>query len=137
MTAIINVYGRAGRDGEIRTAKSGKEWASVPIAVTLPRREKGAETDGTVWVKVVAFGEAAERLGSILKGEGVTALGRLSQEAWTSPSGEVREGWSLIADTLLTGKGEAKAKPKPAAPALASSPAQQPLDADLADEIPF
>ncbi len=60
MNGIHAFTGRIGKDAEVRTARDGKPWASVPVAVD-------AKTDGEAprrGVRVALFGYAVGRPGS-------------------------------------------------------------------------
>ena len=89
-TAFI---GRLGGDIELRTSKAGKPFASASVAV--------GTGDATQWVRVVAFGSAAEHAAATLsKGDAVYCEGSLRLERWMGKDGQERGGLSVVASTL-------------------------------------
>lgn len=88
--------GVLGKDVELRTAKSGKPWASLAIMVDCG--EQDADGHSVMrWVKVAVFGETAERLAGAVKGVRLYVEGSLSLDEWTDKEGNPRHGLSLAA----------------------------------------
>jgi single-stranded DNA-binding protein len=58
--------------------------------------------DGTISVSAIAFGEAADRLLSLGKGDAVSIGGRAKLNTWTAPDGAERHGLSIVAEQLAS-----------------------------------
>lgn len=87
-----------------RSTAKGNAMATGSLAVQ-------ASADGKpAYVGLLAFGSEAEALLQCDKGDVVAVRGRLELNRWTSKEGDAREGWQLIADSLLAGPE----KPAPA-----------------------
>lgn len=129
------VSGVLVRDAEARTSASGKGFATATI-------RSGAGEDAQ-FVSVIAFGEAAERLLQLKKGDSASVSGRIEVRTWTSRDGETRTGLSVVASEIAAARPRPRkqepqprrrapyASYRPAAPAASDN--QPPLD----DEIPF
>ena len=104
ITALIT--GTLSRDPQSRTTSKGTAMATASIAV-----EAG---DGKpAYVGLLAFGDLAETLLQCAKGDAVSARGRLELNRWTGHDGQPREGWQLVADSLLAGPGKPAKAAKP------------------------
>jgi single-strand DNA-binding protein len=58
----------------------------------------------TQWLTLVAFGRVAEELAQVLKGETVSAIGRVEVNRWRTQDGQEREYLQLIADAIVTAR---------------------------------
>lgn len=103
---IINAYGRLGADPVRRQSKSGKDMATASIVVDVSAYN--ATEPGSQWFNLLCFGAAAESLLRGSKGDMLAVIGRASRGSYTAKDGEVREQWSLIADSVV---GPKNAKP--------------------------
>jgi len=99
---ITSLYGRLGADPVARTTKGGKAMTTVSVAVDVA--PWNADEPATLWVSVLAFGTQAEALLRASKGQMLAAMGKLTRGAYTTGTGEVREQWSLLADSIVTSK---------------------------------
>ncbi len=98
---IGNLYGRLGADPVARQTKNGHAMATASVAVDVTAWQ--AEEADTLWVSVLCFGTQAEGLLRARKGEMVVAIGKLTRRDYTHPdTGEVRENWTLLAESLVT-----------------------------------
>ena len=105
MTAQIAAYGRLGRDPRQHETKSGKPMASASLAVTVEARERGADdAEGTLWLTVLAFGRVADELARHSAGDPVSVSGRLQLSRYVTNDGEAREGWQVIADSVVSSR---------------------------------
>jgi single-strand DNA-binding protein len=98
---IANLYGRLGQDPVERLTNTGKLMATCSVAVDVAGH---AAEPATLWVSVLAFGQVAEALLRAEKGQMLAAMGRLSRGEYTSKTGEVREQWTLVAESVVTAK---------------------------------
>lgn len=139
MSAQVACYGRLGRDPEMRTSQSGKEWATASIAVDASR----AEGDPPLWFKIVTFGRTAEALARHAKGDLISVSGRLEVNRWATQTGERREDLQIIADTIVSARtvrpgGGRKRQANPD-PMRQGPPDRHQAEAapQLDDEVPF
>jgi single-stranded DNA-binding protein len=119
------------RDPELRTAKSGNDYASALIRV-----------DSETVVNVVAFDtDLVDRLLALEKGDPLSVSGRLQVSVYHGKDGETRCGLSVTVTRLMAAPARAaEAKPrarrKPGVPVHSPGPTLPP-DTELDDEIPF
>ena len=89
-------FGVTGQTPELRTAKSGKPWASVSVGV-----ETGDVDDSGAaklqWLRVAIFGDAAVKLAGTAKGTRVYIEGTLTMTQWNAADGEVKHGLNVAA----------------------------------------
>ncbi len=83
-------FGSLARDAELKTAKSGKPWASLLVMVDTG--EEKAQL-----VQTAVFGETAEKLDGAPKGTRVYCEGTLKTSTWNAADGEVKHGLSCAA----------------------------------------
>jgi single-strand DNA-binding protein len=96
------IGGNLGRDVELKYMANGKEVASFTVAVTDPYKK-----DETTWYRVSAFGKTAEFASKYLsKGSTVIVEGRMKSRQWEDKSGNKRESWDLIADSVQSFGGK-------------------------------
>ena len=106
MTAMLSAHGRLARDPENRQTKTGKPMATATIAVDMPPRygaEEG-ERPPVLWLQILAFEDRALELGRLAKGDLVSVAGRLQLEPYTARDGSHRDGWKIIADSLISAR---------------------------------
>jgi single-stranded DNA-binding protein len=135
-----SLYGRLGKDAQAIATKSGRPMTVASVAVDVSPRDGEA----TLWVRVVAFGTAAEALAKHAKGDALSAMGRLELSQWRGDDGAERETWQSIAEHLISARtvrprggktadpGEKHGKSGPG-PRPAKTAAPLPFN----DEIPF
>lgn len=95
---IGNLYGRIGQAPQARQTKAGKPMTTATIAVDVT----GQGEPETLWVSILAFGQQAEALLRAEKGQMLAAIGKLTRGSYTTPDGEVREQWALLAESIVT-----------------------------------
>jgi single-stranded DNA-binding protein len=83
-------FGSLARDVELKTAKSGKPWASLLVMV-----DTGEEKPQLVQTAI--FGDAAEKLSGAPRGTRVYCEGSLKTSQWAGADGETRYGLSCAA----------------------------------------
>ncbi len=112
-------FGSLARDVELKTAKSGKPWASLLVMVDTG--EEKAQL-----VQTAVFGEVAQKLAGAVKGTRVYCEGVLSLNQWNDKTtGEVRHGLSVAAFTAQKVGSSAIGRQRPPRekPAVIGSPA--------------
>ena len=96
--ADIAARGRVVKDGETHTTKTGANMGAVTIAVAVERDRDGKR--GTPWrLGVLGFGNKADAVAELQKGDAVSVCGRLRRRRWMQ-NGVERERWSVLVETL-------------------------------------
>ncbi|EFJ3257200.1 single-stranded DNA-binding protein [Escherichia coli] len=141
MTAQISAYGRLVADPQLKTTSKGTPMTLVSMAVPLPCSQAD---DGTarMWLSVLAFGRQADALAKHQKGELVSVAGNMQISQWTDQNGEMRQGWQVIADSVISARtvrpGGRKGQQGQATDALNRAKQQTSQQDDpYEDEIPF
>ena len=118
MTQIAG-YGRLGKDPVRRTTKDDKLMVTASLAVDVDRITDGPEPSPW-WLNLIAFGAQAESLERHERGEMISVSGPLERSYWTDQSGEVRERWGVLVESLVSARtvrpGHRKARKKEPAP---------------------
>ena len=135
MSAQIAAYGRLGRDAEVLQTKKGDDMTKASIAVLVGRGPQ----DKPMWLDILAFGEAGEKLALCRKSDGVTVFGKLQGQEYKG-----KMNYTCMVDTIMTATNRADEAPPPPPPSRQPSrpapapapPPPQDLD-DLEDDIPF
>ncbi|EGI3993899.1 single-stranded DNA-binding protein [Escherichia coli] len=103
MTAQIAAYGRLVADPQLKTTSKGTQMAMASMAVPLPCSQADDGT-ATMWLSVLAFGRQANALAKHQKGELVSVAGNMQVSQWTGQNGETRQGWQVIADSVISAR---------------------------------
>lgn len=123
--------GRLGRDAEIRTAKSGRQWLSLSAIA--------GEDDDAQWVSIACFSETiAAMAGQLTKGTEVYIEGNLRLRTWEAQDGPrttLSVSASLVQPLALIGMKKPKA-PR-AAKTRRKVDANAPVEAPFNDGLPF
>ena len=98
MNSVV-IVGRAGQDAEIRYFESGKIKTSFSLAAS--RWDSKTKTEVTDWFNVDVWDKQAEFAGEyVKKGRLVAVDGRIATNKWKDPSGEEKERYLIIANTI-------------------------------------
>ncbi|EJN2336379.1 single-stranded DNA-binding protein [Escherichia coli] len=103
MTAQIAAYGRLVADPQLKTTSKGTQMAMVSMAVPLPCSQADDGT-ATMWLSVLAFGRQADFLAKHQKGDVASVSGTMQVSQWTGQNGETRQGWQVIADSVISAR---------------------------------
>lgn len=101
------VVGRAGQDPEMKYFDSGKVKTSFSLAVN--RWDSKTKAEVTDWFNIEMWDKVAEVAGEyVKKGKLVAIEGRISSSKWKDASGEQRERYLVVANSmrLLSGRNE-------------------------------
>ena len=91
---ISILSGNLGKNPESFFTAEGTHIVSFPLAFRSGK-------DKTSWIKVTAFNKLADLSEQYLqKGDRVGVSGILDQDKWTTPEGEKKTGFKLIANTI-------------------------------------
>ena len=140
MTAQIAAYGRLVADPQLKTTSKGTQMTMASMAVPLPCSQADDGT-ATMWLSVLAFGRQAEALERHRKGELLSVAGNMQISQWTGQNGETRQGWQVIADSVISARtarpGGKKGQQGQATDALNRAKQQAGNDDPYGDNIPF
>ncbi|TBN98612.1 single-stranded DNA-binding protein [Salmonella enterica subsp. salamae serovar 13,22:z:-] len=140
MTAQISAYGRLVADPQLKTTSKGTTMAMASMAVPLPCSQ-AEDGQVTMWLSVLAFGRQADALAKHQKGELVSVAGNMQVSQWTGQNGETRQGWQVIADSVISARtvrpGGKKGQQGQATDALNRAKQQAGNDDPYGDGIPF
>ncbi len=94
----VTLLGRAGRDPELRTMRSGDRAASFSLATTERwKRQDGQTEESTEWHRIVVYGAAVEAVETMVrKGCAVLIEGRLAVRAWKDGEGRDRQVTEIV-----------------------------------------
>jgi len=98
-----SAYGRLGGDPRRIETKSGKAMAVASIAVEVAGGHGKADAE-PLWLGIVAFGRVGDDLLRHVKGDFLSAAGRVQRSVWQTPSGERREQLQLVAEALVSAR---------------------------------
>jgi single-stranded DNA-binding protein len=83
------LFGTLGRDSELKTSKTGKQYLRLNVRV--------GDGDTATWVNVMAFDEQAiAGVDKLTKGARVYIEGTLRLDKWTAQDGTERHGLSVM-----------------------------------------
>ncbi|EMR9913725.1 single-stranded DNA-binding protein [Escherichia coli] len=76
----------------------------ITIEATSEQEARQQSPAGCVMVSVLAFGRQADALAKHHKGELVSVAGNIQVSQWTGQNGETRQGWQVIADSVISAR---------------------------------
>lgn len=94
------VSGQLVRAPKSGTSASGTRWCNTTIRCAAGQDKDGATV--SAFVTVLAFGDVADQLARLEKGDTVSAQGPLRPTEYQTKDGETRHGLEIIANALLT-----------------------------------
>lgn len=106
MFAQTIIFGRVGRDPEVRYSSGGTAVANFSVATTRKWKDSsGEKKEETTWYDVVGWSKLAEIVQQyVKKGETILVTGTMQKRQWTDKGGTTRDKWELRAETIkLTG----------------------------------
>ncbi|HBP8128766.1 TPA: single-stranded DNA-binding protein [Escherichia coli] len=140
MTAQIADYGRLVDDPQVKQTSKGTPMTLARMAVSLPCSQ-AQDGQATLWLSVMAFGKQADFLAKHQKGDVASVSGTMQVSQWTGQNGETRQGWQVIADSVISARtarlGGKKGQQGQATDALNRAKQQAGNDDPYGDNIPF
>ena len=103
MTAQIAAYGRLVDDPQVKQTSKGTPMTLARMAVSLPCSQ-AQDGQATLWLSVIAFGKQADFLAKHQKGDVASVSGTMQVSQWTGQTGETRQGWQVIADSVISAR---------------------------------
>ncbi|EER0928125.1 single-stranded DNA-binding protein [Escherichia coli] len=103
MTAQIASYGRLVDDPQVKQTSKGTPMTLARMAVSLPCSQ-AQDGQATLWLSVLAFGKQADQLAGHEKGNVISVSGTMQISQWTGQNGETRQGYQVIADSVISAK---------------------------------
>ena len=90
--------GTLARDPKSGTSASGVRWANSTIRVSTGQDKEGSAT--TSFITIVCFGDVADQLGRMGKGDSISVQGPMKQTQYEK-DGETRHGLEIMANGIL------------------------------------
>ncbi|EIT3616923.1 single-stranded DNA-binding protein [Escherichia coli] len=103
MTAQIAAYGRLVDDPQEKQTSKGTPMTLARMAVSVPCHTAD-DGQATLWLSVLAFGKQADALARHEKGDLISVAGNMQISQWTGQNGETRQGWQVIADSVISAR---------------------------------
>ncbi|EFH5966896.1 single-stranded DNA-binding protein [Escherichia coli] len=103
MTAQIAAHGRLVDDPQVKQTSKGTPMTLARMAVSVPCHNAD-DGQATLWLAVTAFGKQADALAKHHKGELVSVAGNMQVSQWTGQNSETRQGWQVIADSVISAR---------------------------------
>ena len=103
MTAQIAAYGRLVDDPQTKQTSKGTPITLARMAGSLPCSQ-AQDGQATLWLSVLAFGKQADQLAGHEKGNVISVSGVMQVSQWTGQDGETRQGYQVIADSVISAK---------------------------------
>ena len=103
MTAQIAAYGRLVDAPQTKQTSKGTPMTLARMAVSLPCSQ-AQDGQATLWLSVIAFGKQADFLAKHQKGDVASVSGTMQVSQWTGQNGETRQGWQVIADSVISAR---------------------------------
>ncbi|EOS1793764.1 single-stranded DNA-binding protein [Escherichia coli] len=103
MTAQIAAYGRLVDDPQVKQTSKGTPMTLARMAVSLPCSQ-AQDGQATLWLSVLTFGKQADQLAGHEKGNVISVSGTMQVSQWTGQNGETRQGYQVIADSVISAK---------------------------------
>ncbi|EET5461233.1 single-stranded DNA-binding protein [Escherichia coli] len=103
MTVQIAAYGRLVDDPQVKQTSKGTPMTLARMAVSLPCSQ-AQDGQATLWLSVLAFGKQADQLAGHEKGNVISVSGTMQISQWTGQNGETRQGYQVIADSVISAK---------------------------------
>ena len=86
----VRYAGLLGRDSDPKVLESGDAFCANSLAVQKSWKDKQGEWHSrTTWIRIKAFGYAAEKLGKCLKGANIYIKGETEDSKWMKDGEEV------------------------------------------------
>ncbi|EJS6250625.1 single-stranded DNA-binding protein [Escherichia coli] len=103
MTAQIAAHGRLVDGPQVKQTSKGTPMTLARMAVSLPCSQ-AQDGQATLWLSVIAFGKQADQLAGHEKGNVISVSGTMQVSQWTGQNGETRQGYQVIADSVISAK---------------------------------
>lgn len=97
-TNTVHLVGNLGKDVQISTFESGKKKASFSLATNESFKNlKGEMVTNTTWHNVVAWGNLADQIAGLTKGNKVEIRGSLSNRSYVDKEGQKKYITEIVA----------------------------------------
>lgn len=137
----VEIIGNLGRDPEIRTSQSGKQFATLSVATTERWQSNGQPVERTDWHRITVLSQGLVKVLQAhgRKGQLVRVSGKLQHNRWEK-DGETRYSTDVVVGNngefaiLSAKRAEPVAAPSSDVPAPA---ADTPMVTYNGDDVPF
>ena len=92
----VTLTGRLTAAPDLKIGQSGKTFARAAIAVASGTKDRKE----TSFFNLVAFGDLADGIATLNKGDRIIATGRIKQDDWTDDEGRKRPRVTMLLDDL-------------------------------------
>jgi single-strand DNA-binding protein len=97
-TNTVHLVGNLGKDVQVTTFESGKKKAAFSLATNESyKNQKGEMVSNTTWHNIIAWGNVADGIANLVKGNKVDIRGSLSNNSYTDKDGQKRYITQVVA----------------------------------------
>lgn len=108
----VFLYGRLGKDPELRESSTGVAICNFSLATTSMRGRGENRTEKTQWHNVVCFARVAEAVGqNLTKGRACSVVGEIDYDSYEK-DGQTRYITKILARLVNFEPGRSEAKPE-------------------------
>jgi len=136
----VTLYGRLGKDPEVKALPSGSSVASFTMATTRTWKDDSGKHEQTEWHNVVVFGKRADVIAQYVhKGDALYVRGRLQTRSWEK-DGVKHYRTEVVLDDFMFGdnkKKDGESRSAPSREQSSSEPIEYPDEEINPDDIPF
>jgi single-stranded DNA-binding protein len=119
------VSGKLIRTPELKAGQSGKHYTQFLLSVSIGEEQP-------VVVSGMSFGETAERIARLQKGDPLSVIGSLKPSEWADKAtGETKHGLNITVNNSLSPYDIKKRKPTPDNPAAKPGNETRPFNDDI------
>lgn len=134
----VTLFGRVGRDPELKRTQSGTAVCSFSVATSERWKDRGGESqERTEWHNVVVWEKQAEHCATyVRKGSQVLIEGKIQSRKYKAKDGEERTAFEIVASHVTFVGSKPEGEPRASSGGLHASP-QGAGKSWGDDEIPF
>jgi single-stranded DNA-binding protein len=97
---ISNIYGKVMNPSRNLQTKTGKPMVKFTLVADVTRY--GENNPQSLFINVVGFGQMAERMKGLIKGDQVVVMGKLTTKKWIDKADNEKMDYQVIADSLMS-----------------------------------
>lgn len=131
---IVTLIGNLGRAPEVRTTRNGTPVASFSVATTYQNGRGESYTD---WHNVTVWGDDANEIAKLGKGERVIVVGRSQTRSYEDQNGQKRYLTEVVVSGPGTAVGTVIRRPLEQSAQKAKGVEPAPAQSFIDDEVPF
>lgn len=99
----IVIYGKLGKQPELRYSKAGKPFCTASVATSERVKDASGQwvDSEPTWHNIIAHGYEAEKLACLSKGSGIVVFGKITVNKSTSKDGVERIYTNILASKIV------------------------------------